>query len=68
MPISKNKFSENTRRTVMDDREPSQPIRENTEPISSSSLLNGRAEIQIVHEGEIYRLRRTSKGKLIMTK
>ena len=37
-------------------------------PISSEILLRGRNEITILHEDQIYRLRRTAKGKLIMTK
>ncbi len=57
------------KRTIdMDDRHNTPPLKEGPEAISSEELLNGRAEIQIQHEGEIYRLRRTSKGKLIMTK
>lgn len=36
--------------------------------IDSEALLTGRNEVFIRHEGEIYRLRRTSRGKLIMTK
>lgn len=36
--------------------------------ISSAELFGGSREIQIRHAGEIYTLRRTSKGKLILTK
>ncbi|MFC7335100.1 hemin uptake protein HemP [Rhodocista pekingensis] len=36
--------------------------------IDSRDLLRGGREIVIVHEGEEYRLRRTSQGKLILTK
>lgn len=36
--------------------------------VSSEDLLQGGAELRIRHEGEYYRLRRTSKGKLILTK
>ena len=36
--------------------------------VSSQSLLAGRHEIEIEHDGAIYRLRRTSLGKLILTK
>ncbi|HBC56138.1 MAG TPA: hypothetical protein DCZ03_03160 [Gammaproteobacteria bacterium] len=41
-----------------------------TEPlrISSHALLAGRSKIIIEHEGENYELRRTSNGKLILTK
>ncbi len=52
----------------MSERNPPPMIKEEMEAISSVTLLNGRTEIKIEHEGEIYRLRRTSKGKLIMTK
>jgi len=52
----------------MNERLDTQPLKEEMDMISSEALLNGRSEIQIQHEGEIYRLRRTSKGKLIMTK
>ncbi|MBI3044963.1 MAG: hemin uptake protein HemP [Betaproteobacteria bacterium] len=36
--------------------------------ITSTELFAGNREIQIRHAGEIYILRRTSKGKLILTK
>jgi len=36
--------------------------------ISSEVLLVGRKELVIMHSGEEYRLRVTSKGKLILTK
>lgn len=36
--------------------------------IDSKDLLGGAREIVIDHEGEHYRLRFTSKGKLILTK
>lgn len=32
------------------------------------SLMQGRQEIEISHQGEIYRLRLTRNGKLILTK
>jgi hemin uptake protein HemP len=35
---------------------------------STRELLGGRNEVQIEHNGEIYTLRQTSKGKLILTK
>lgn len=38
------------------------------EAIGSETLLRGRNEILIRHGAEIYRLRSTSKGKLILTK
>lgn len=37
-------------------------------PVSSESLLRGATEILIRHGEEIYRLRATSKGKLLLTK
>ena len=44
------------------------PAEDAPDPISSESLLRGQNEIAILHEGQLYRLRRTAKGKLIMTK
>ena len=35
--------------------------------VTSRELLNGRAELIIVHEGREYRLRITQNGKLILT-
>lgn len=48
------------------EREPSSdaPIR----TVTSEELLQGGTEVVIRHAGETYRLRRTSKGKLILTK
>ncbi|MCK6491219.1 MAG: hemin uptake protein HemP [Planctomycetes bacterium] len=36
--------------------------------IRSDDLLKGRDEVLLVHDGQIYRLRRTRSGKLILTK
>lgn len=36
--------------------------------LSSTSLLQGAPEIEIEHNGAVYRLRQTSQGKLILTK
>jgi hemin uptake protein HemP len=36
--------------------------------IASQNLLQGRREIYIDHEGQKYRLRVTSRGKLYLTK
>ncbi len=36
--------------------------------ISSDELLSGRRELVIMHSDELYLLRVTSKGKLILTK
>ena len=36
--------------------------------ISSEELLKGRREMLIEHEGQLYRLRVTSRGKLYLTK
>jgi hemin uptake protein HemP len=35
---------------------------------SSATLLRGAQEIEIEHNGAVYRLRQTSQGKLILTK
>jgi hemin uptake protein HemP len=37
-------------------------------PVSSKELLQGREELLIEHDGEIYRLRLTPKGRLYLTK
>lgn len=37
-------------------------------PLDSAALLGARDEIEIAHQGETYRLRRTRQGKLILTK
>jgi len=36
--------------------------------ISSAELFKGQREVLIEHAGEVYSLRHTSKGKLILTK
>ena len=36
--------------------------------LSSAELFDGSREVIIDHQGELYRLRHTSKGKLILTK
>jgi hemin uptake protein HemP len=36
--------------------------------VLSADLLEGAREIEIEHAGAVYRLRRTSLGKLILTK
>ena len=37
-------------------------------PLKSEVLLGGKKELHIEHAGEIYKLRLTSLGKLILTK
>ncbi len=44
------------------------PSRPQSQPLDSATLLGSRSEIEITHNGDIYRLRRTSQGKLILTK
>lgn len=39
-----------------------------SQPLDSQQLLQGRRELQILHQGEIYRLQQTRQGKLILTK
>ncbi len=36
--------------------------------LSSKELLDGRLEVLIAHNGDLYRLRHTRQGKLILTK
>ena len=52
-----------------DDQRVAQSSRVDERPrISSDALLKGGKEITIEHGGEEYRLRVTSKGRLILTK
>lgn len=37
-------------------------------PLDSAALLGAKGEVEIAHQGETYRLRRTRQGKLILTK
>lgn len=37
-------------------------------PLPSEALLRGRRLVEIVHNGEVYRLQATRLGKLILTK
>jgi hemin uptake protein HemP len=47
----------------------SRPIRaEAPPPLDSAELFKSRDELVIRHVGELYRLRRTRNGKLILTK
>lgn len=43
-------------------------VPERRHPISSADLFAAGDEVVIAHEGELYRLRRTRNGKLILTK
>lgn len=38
------------------------------QPLDSQLLLQGRRELQILHQGQIYRLQQTRQGKLILIK
>jgi hemin uptake protein HemP len=40
----------------------------NPRPLDSVALLGAKGEVEITHQGETYRLRRTRQGKLILTK
>jgi hemin uptake protein HemP len=51
--------------TIKDDKNDSSLA---NEAIGSESLLQGRDAVSIVHKGELYRLRQTRQGKLILTK
>jgi len=45
-----------------------QPTKAVPRRLLSSDLLGGSREVIIEHDGDFYRLRCTSKGKLILTK
>ncbi len=50
-------------------REPDMALRAGEPPrIDSAALLGPQGEVHIVHQQQIYRLRVTSLGKLILTK
>jgi len=49
--------------TPPEPRPPKKPPR-----VESAALLRGNAEVEIVHGDDIYRLRCTRAGKLILTK
>ncbi|HKY95280.1 MAG TPA: hemin uptake protein HemP [Kiloniellales bacterium] len=36
--------------------------------LASEALFQGAAELEILHDGAVYRLRRTGKGKLLLNK
>ena len=38
------------------------------QPLPSEALLRGRRQVEIAHNGEVYRLQATRLGKLILTK
>lgn len=44
------------------------PANEEASEVSSEVLLKGRDHIRILHRGELYTLRETRNGKLILTK
>lgn len=45
-----------------------QPVKAGPRSLLSRDLLGDAREVIIEHDGELYRLRCTSKGKLILTK
>jgi hemin uptake protein HemP len=47
---------------------PRVPVPANTVKITSEKLFAGALEVQIDHHGALYRLKKTSLGKLILTK
>lgn len=48
---------------------PPKPVKaDGPTPLDSAELFKHRDEIVIQHAGELYRLRRTRNGKLILTK
>ena len=51
------------RHAAMPPREPDRPA-----AVASESLLQGRRLVEILHNGEVYRLQATRLGKLILTK
>ncbi len=56
--------------TLPDEKQPPDERSSGREPrtIRSEDLLGGEKEVVIVHEDQLYRLRRTRNGKLILQK
>ncbi len=55
--------------TILPAQEPGASPRNVSAPgVTSEQLLGARGELKIEHAGEIYSLRRTRNGKLILTK
>lgn len=48
----------------MPQQHPARPVAR----LDSATLLRGQVEVEIAHGEEVYRLRRTRAGKLILTK
>lgn len=61
--MSDDKTLDDKTGTLATDRERTPPRK-----VSSEELLKGDRELWIEHEGELYRLRLTSRGKLYLTK
>jgi hemin uptake protein HemP len=55
-------------RCSVGDMSPDSPAAGPRRRIDSQALLGAAEEIEIGHRGQIYRLRRTALGKLILTK
>lgn len=67
--LLKNMNNPRIDKTAADTREPVQVAAHNgRREIESVQLFGGSKELLIRHDGECYTLRRTSKGKLILTK
>ena len=49
-------------------RQPAAPVQHQAQPLPSEALLRGRKQVEITHNGEVYRLQATRLGKLILTK
>jgi hemin uptake protein HemP len=56
------------RRAAMPGAAEAQPGLPTLRRIDSQALLGAAQEVEIVHAGQLYRLRRTALGKLILTK
>ena len=50
------------------DAKPARPAPSAQRVLSSQQLLLGHRQLQIEHHGQLYTLRETSQGKLILTK
>lgn len=67
--ISKNLFLDKSeeQHSVSIETKPTQAIL-TTRMVDSQQLLNKDGKVEILHHGEIYQLKQTRSGKLILTK
>lgn len=68
IPAEKTMMSTQPSTSLPEEHTDDQPESERPLTVTSQEVLQGRRELWIEHEGQIYRLRVTSRGKLYLTK